>query len=189
MGETRISSRSDDRLLAIGLGACVGVCLYDATARVAAMVHIVLPQTPAALPSTSKQAAAHLPGKCADTAISNLIGEIEKAGAQIGRIRAAIVGGAQIFTPAPTSVQASPSAFTSRLEIGPRNVAAVKAGLAKARIPVMAEQTGGYCGRTVTFHVTGGQVFVRPIGAEERLLINLAERRADIPGKEGALHG
>lgn len=191
MGETQISMRSGDRLLAIGLGACVGVCLFDPTVGVAAMVHIVLPRTPSLPPAVpGRRAMVHLPGKCADTAIPNLLEQVQKAGAQLGRVKAAIVGGAQIFTPNPNS--AGGSAMSARLEIGPRNVEAVKKGLAQARIPIVAEMTGGYCGRTVTFHVTQGQVCVRPIGAEERVLVTLSERQGPIGesfGKEGILRG
>jgi chemotaxis protein CheD len=195
MGETQISGRQGDRLLAIGLGACVGICLFDATAGVAAMVHVVLPQTPSAPPApTAKRGIIHLPGKCANTAIPNVIAEIEKAGANVARLKAAIVGGAQIFTPPaampPTGGRPGVPA-TARLEIGPRNVEAVKRGLAAVRVPIVAEMVGGFSGRTVTFHITQGQVFVRPIGAEDRLLVTLAgvQRAGDSFGKEGALRG
>jgi len=192
MGETQISGRQGDRLLAIGLGACVGVCLFDPTVGVAAMVHIVLPRTPSLPPVVpGRRAVVHLPGKCADTAIPNLLEQVQKAGAQLGRVKAAIVGGAQIFTPNPAT-SPNGSAMSARLEIGPRNVEAVKKGLAQARIPIVAELIGGYCGRTVTFHVTQGQVCVRPIGAEERVLVTLSERQGPIGesfGKEGILRG
>jgi len=191
MGETQISARPGDRLLAIGLGACVGVCLFDPTVGVAAMVHIVLPRTPSLPPaSPGRRPVVHLPGKCADTAIPNLLEQIQKAGAQLGRVKSAIVGGAQIFS--PTNNGPNGSAMSARLEIGPRNVEAVKRGLAQARIPIVAEMIGGYCGRTVTFHVTQGQVCVRPIGAEERVLVTLSERQGPIGesfGKEGILRG
>jgi len=192
MGETQISSRQGDRLLAIGLGASVGVCLFDPTAGIAAMVHIVLPKTPSLPPPMpGRRAVVQLPGKCADTAIPNILAAVEKAGASLMRVKAAIVGGAQIFSPNPASGQ-NGSAMSARLEIGPRNVEAVKRGLAQARIPIVAEMTGGYCGRTVTFHVTLGQVCVRPIGAEERVLVTLSERHtpgAETLGKEGILRG
>lgn len=155
------------------------------------MVHIVLPRTPSLPPAVpGRRAMVHLPGKCADTAIPNLLEQIQKAGAQLGRVKAAIIGGAQIFTPNPNT--ANGSAMSARLEIGPRNVEAVKKGLAQARIPIVAEMTGGYCGRTVTFHVTQGQVCVRPIGAVEKVLVTLSERQSPIGesfGKEGILRG
>lgn len=196
MGETQISGHQGDRLLAIGLGACVGICVFDATAGIAAMVHVVLPHTPAAPPATTpKRGIVHLPGKCANTAIPHLLAEMEKAGASPTRLKAAIVGGAQIFTPPPAGPRPG-TPPTARLEIGPRNVEAVKKGLAAARVPIVAEMTGGFSGRTVTFHVTQGQVFVRPIGSEDKLLVTLAERHfdggqraGDSFGKEGALRG
>jgi chemotaxis protein CheD len=188
MGETKVSSRSGDRLLAIGLGACVGLCLYDPISSVAAMVHVVLPRTPT-IPTMlpGNRPLTHLPGKCGDSAIPHVLAAMERAGAVTGRLRAAIVGGAQIFTP-PLPKTPGTTMPGLRLEIGPRNVEAIRTGLARAKIPLDAEQIGGHCGRTVTFHAGTGQVFVRPIGAEERLLVCLATRQND-QRSEKVTHG
>jgi chemotaxis protein CheD len=179
MGETKLSGRCGDRLLAIGLGACVGLCLYDPIASIAAMVHVVLPRTPT-IPTMlpGNRALTHLPGKCGDSAIPHVLAQLERAGAAPGRLRAAIVGGAQIFTP-PLPTTAAPTIPGSRLEIGPRNVDAIRLALARVRIPLVAEQIGGHFGRTVTFHVETGQVYVRPIGSEERLLVCLSDKQSD----------
>ncbi len=185
MGETRVSNRTSDHIRAIGLGACVGICLFDPIAGVGAMVHVVLPHIPVMPPTIqTKRPLPHLPGKCADTALPHVIGLLEQSGAVISRVRAAIVGGAQIFSQANSG-----SSIISRLEIGPRNVVAVKAALAKAKIPLVAENVGGHCGRTVTLEVSSGRVMVRPIGAEDRLLVSLADAYAFNRGKERVLNG
>ncbi|MGI4790004.1 MAG: chemotaxis protein CheD [Janthinobacterium lividum] len=171
MGETGVQRALDARLQACGLGACVGLCLYETLAKIAVLVHVVLPQT---FPAASGRAPlTALPGKCADTALMNALAEIKRSGGQVKTVRAALVGGAQIFTP-PNSGSADTSSL-SRLEIGQRNVLALKEELGKIGIPICAEETGGHGGRTVTLEARTGNVWVRPIGLPERLLVSLGQ--------------
>ncbi len=171
MGETGLEQAAGLRLQACGLGACVGLCLYEAKARVALLVHVVLPQTLPAAPG--RDAPTRLPGKCADTALLHALAEMARCGGQIHLVRAALVGGAQIFSP-PTA--SGTQAALSRLEIGPRNVAALKEQLARVGVPLCAEDTGGHGGRTVTLEAGTGHVWVRPVGLPERLLTTLGRR-------------
>ncbi len=172
MGETGLERAAGLRLQACGLGACVGLCLYEPRAQVALLVHVVLPQTFPAAPG--RDAAPRLPGKCADTALLHALAEVSRCGGQIRLVRAALVGGAQIFSP-PTA-SGDPAAALSRLEIGPRNVAALKEQLARVGVPLCAEDTGGHGGRTVTLEAGTGHVWVRPVGLPERLLTTLGRR-------------
>lgn len=171
MGETGLERAAGRRLQACGLGACVGLCLYEPLAQVALLIHVVLPQTLPASPG--RAAATRLPGKCADTALLHALTEIDRCGGKSHLIRAALVGGAQIFSP-PTA-GSDPTAL-SHLEIGPRNVAALREQLARVGIPVCAEDTGGHGGRTVTLEAGTGHVWVRPVGLPERLLTTLGRR-------------
>lgn len=174
MGETWVSKTGADRLIARGLGACVGICLYDAVARLAAMVHVVLPETlPLKSFGSSPQTLSVLPGKCADTAVRNAINQIVQEGARPERLRAAIAGGAQIFSHASGAVP--DSVALSRLEIGPRNIRAVRTALETENVPLVAEDIGGSYGRNLTFCVGSGEVFVRRIGSEEQLLALLGQ--------------
>lgn len=172
MGETGLERAAGSRLQAFGLGACVGLCLYDTFAHVAVLVHVVLPQT---LPAAAGRASPP-PGKCADTALAHALAELARNGGQVKTIRAALIGGAQIFAPASSAVS-NPSLSTvapSRLEIGQRNVLALKEELNRVSIPLCLEETGGHGGRTVTFEVGTGNLWVRPVGLPERLLGSLA---------------
>ena len=182
MGETRLARATDPRLQACGMGSCVGLCLYDAAARIAVLVHVVLPQLPPPSPLAARRLN-HPAGKCADTAIPFALGEIVRAGGSLGHVQAALVGGAQIFT------GAGGDAAPSRLEIGTRNVLAVKEELARQGIPIEAEDTGGRFGRTATLDPATGDVFVRPVGLGERRLICLGRRSVPAspasPAKEG----
>ena len=174
MGETGVQRALDARLQACGLGACVGLCLYETRAHIGVLVHVVLPQTfPAA---SGRSPMTSLPGKCADTALVNALTEIKRNGGEIKTVRAALVGGAQIFTPQNTS--GAEASSLSRLEIGQRNVLALKDELTRVGIPICAEETGGHGGRTVTLEVGTGNVWVRPIGLPERLLIALGHGNA-----------
>ena len=173
MGETGLERAAGLRLQACGLGACVGLCLYEPSAQVAMLIHVVLPQTLPAAPG--RAAVTPLPGKCADTALLHALAEISRCGGQIPSVRAALIGGAQIFSPPSTGGGPSPS---SRLEIGPRNVLALREQLARVGVPLCAEDTGGHGGRTVTLEAGTGHVWVRPVGRPERLLVTLGRASA-----------
>ena len=174
MGEIRVERASGTRLQACGLGACVGLCLFESFGQAAVLVHVVLPQT---LPPVVGRPAVHpMPGKCADTALQYALTELGVSGAETQRVRAALVGGAQIFTPA--AVSGTESAALSRLEIGQRNVRALKDELARFGITLDAEETGGHGGRTVTLEAGTGNVWVRPVGMPERLLVSLGQSLA-----------
>ena len=164
MGEIVLSRAGEPRLQACGLGACLGLCLYDAMARIAVLAHVVLPQTPPPSPLAARRFSPP-PGKCADTAVAHALGEIVRAGGSLAHVQAALAGGSQIFTGIGTD-----GGGLSRLEIGTRNVLAVKEELVRQGIPLGAEDTGGHFGRTVTLDPATGEVLVRPVGLGERRL-------------------
>jgi chemotaxis protein CheD len=143
MAEMAISANPGDELMALGLGSCIGLAIVDRTAGVAGLAHIVLPESP---PNGGP------PGKFADLAVPELVALLRRAGAVERRFETAIVGGARMF------------AMSGGLDIGSRNEQAVRAALAKLRIPVRAAQTGGNQGRTVRIAVGEGLVTVRAAG-------------------------
>ena len=178
MGETGATRESDTQLQAGGLGACVGLCLYEAGVRAAVLVHIVLPKTLTPSSFAGRMPHTPSPGKCADTAIPHALAEIQKLGGQISRVEAAIVGGAHIFTGGATD-----NAPISRLEIGQRNILAIKEALLREGIPLTAEETGGQGGRTVSLDAATGGVWVRPVGLTDRLLVILGRVSGPQPAK------
>lgn len=131
-------------LVTNGLGSCVGIALYDASASVGALAHILLPNVHLSVISSS-------PGKCASTAVPAMVRRMRELGAT-GEIEARLIGGASMFAPLlpPRSIS-----------IGSRNVAAAHAACAAANIPVVAEDVGGVHGRSVYFDVAEGDVVVR----------------------------
>jgi chemotaxis protein CheD len=128
-------------LVTYALGSCVGICLYDRLTGLSGLSHVLLP------------AASMCPGdrnlfKFADTAVQALIARMESLGANRVRLTAKIAGGANLFR-------------DSTLQIGERNVAAVKSQLAQFRIPIVAEDTGRDYGRTVEFHAEDGAMVIK----------------------------
>jgi chemotaxis protein CheD len=148
LGDLYLSTSED--LVAYSLGSCIGICLWDPIARVAAMAHVVLPAAPSGPIST--------PGKFGDTAVPAMLAALDRAGAQKLRLQCKIAGGAAVL---------AIGGGGSLPKIGDRNVEAVKAALAKANIRILAEQTGGNQGRTVRLEPLSGRVLVRTVRGSE----------------------
>jgi len=151
MGEHAVSSVAGDVLVSLGLGSCIGLVLLDRRAAVAGLAHVVLPALVGRDTST--------PGKFADTAAEALLAAMERLGARRTRVEAVLVGGASMFGSA-----------SAGLEVGQRNDVAVRAELARLRIPVAAAETGGSEGRTVRVALESGRVTAKPAGGEEQEL-------------------
>jgi chemotaxis protein CheD len=148
LGDLFVSKTED--LVAYSLGSCVGICLWDPSAKVAAMSHVVLPAAPAG-PVT-------LPGKFGDTAVPAMLDALMRAGAQKFRLQCKIAGGAAVL---------ALGGGGSLPKIGDRNVESVKAALAKVGLRISGEQTGGNQGRTVRLEPTSGRVLVRTVRGTE----------------------
>lgn len=149
--------KGDDILVTYALGSCVGICLYDAESKIAGLAHIMLPLSKDAA-ATSK-ATPENRRRYADTGITELIQEMNLAGASTKNLTAKIAGGAQMFT-------ASSAVFN----IGERNLEAVKKMLASYRIKIVADDTGLNYGRTVFFHADTGIMEVKSATRETKLL-------------------
>ena len=162
MAEVKVSTQSEDVFIALGLGSCIGICAYDAHARVAGMAHVVLPQS---------NNNSHPLGKFANTAIPELLRMMIEAGAAEHRIRLALTGGAQLF---------AANATVPQMDVGQRNIEAVKQELSKRTCSVVAVDIGGSAGRTV--HLFGdGRIRVKTIGQGERELATLGNSTPFVP--------
>jgi chemotaxis protein CheD len=144
---------TDDVLVTIGLGSCVAIMLYDATARVGAMAHILLPSEGLARDTSNR-------AKFPATAVPMLIEEMKNQGAW-GKPVAKIVGGASMF---------GSLLPTGGINMGERNTEATQRALRAAGIPLAAEDVGGDHGRSVYFHLSDGRVVVKSLRMGERVL-------------------
>lgn len=135
-------------LTTLGLGSCVGICIYDPVSKVTGMAHIMLPSSQAIRNNSN-------PAKFADTAVELMLGEMLKHGADKSRLICKMAGGAQMFS------------FQSKndmMKIGERNAEAVRDLMKQHRIPVKADDTGGSFGRTIEFDSKDGSLLIKTIG-------------------------
>jgi chemotaxis protein CheD len=141
-------AKTPDALTTLGLGSCIGICLYDPGTHIIGMAHIMLPSSKT-IKNNSNIA------KFADTAIVKLLDDMTKEGANQRRLVGKIAGGAQMFK------------FTSgndMMRIGERNADAVRSILSDLNIPILADDTGGTFGRTIEFYSETGTLKIKTIG-------------------------
>ena len=126
------------------LGSCVGLMLYDHRHHVGGLAHIVLPHS-------NGEGTPH--GKYADTALPELLRQIEQLNGRVKHLAAKISGGANMF------------ATKGPMSIGDQNIAAVEQLLKSAGIPILGRHCGGNQGRRVSFDVDTGRVTIEVVGA------------------------
>jgi chemotaxis protein CheD len=152
MGEIAVA-RKPDMLSCIGLGSCIGLVLYDPIRGWAGMAHIMLP-------SSRGPRGKEKPGKFADTAVVELIAELESRGSLRSFLRAKMAGGARMF-----SISSAPNG-----SIGEQNVAATREALRSAGIRLEGEETGGTKGRSIVFSPETTLLEIRCVGQESRVI-------------------
>lgn len=139
-------------LTTAGLGSCVAVALYAPDARVAALAHVLLP-------SSQMGRASERPAKFADIAVPLLVRELRRHGAT-GPLVAKIAGGARMFG----------TLLSSGVNMGERNVEAVRRALTAAHVTIAAEDVGGEHGRSVSVDVATFQVRITSLDRGDRVL-------------------
>ncbi len=140
--------RHPSALTTLGLGSCVGICLYDKKTKVIGMAHIMLPSSKLMKNNTNID-------KFADTGLIHIINDMEKLGANRKDMVAKIAGGAQMFSGLTSG---------SIMQIGKRNAESVKNLLKQLKIPIISDDTGGNFGRTIEFYSDTGKLIVKTIG-------------------------
>ena len=126
LGEIKISQDPAGVLTCLGLGSCVGVCMYDPVAKVAGMAHIVLPDSDGNPEKTG--------GKYADVGVPLLLKKMLDRGAIKSRVIVKIAGGAQI---------SRAKGLGDVFQIGERNVGAVQSVFNANSMSIKGSDTGG----------------------------------------------
>ena len=146
------TAKTPDMLCTIGLGSCIGICVFDPALKLGGMAHIMLP--------TSNGHAGKDSAKYADTCLDLMLQDILHMGASKTRLKAKIAGGAQMFAFPGTPV----------LKIGDRNAEAVEQGLRKHGIQLLVSEVGGNFGRTIYFDVNTGALRIKTIHYGEKVV-------------------
>jgi chemotaxis protein CheD len=133
-----------------GLGSCIGVALYDGTASVAGLAHVMLP--------TAENSDGN-PAKFADTGVEVLVEAMEEVGGDRQCMTAKVAGGSDMLD------------FSENgSSIGARNLETVRETLAAFSIPTEGEDVGGEHGRSLKLHATTGELVVKSASQESTTL-------------------
>jgi chemotaxis protein CheD len=138
------------KITTLGLGSCIGICLYDRVIKVGGMAHIMLPNSEIAHDTVNE-------AKFADLAVPLLVSECEKLGAIRSRLEVKIAGGAQMFTG-----YCQDTAFS----IGAKNVQAVELAFVKMGMAIQARHVGGNSGKSITLDLETGDLSIRTLHHE-----------------------
>lgn len=155
LGMLVVLAHSDEILVARGLGSCIGIAALEPARRIVAMAHVMLPG-PAPETIDVQQ-----PARYASHAIISLIRAVEQHGGRRGQIALKLAGGAQVIQLYNKD---------DHLQVGLRNIEAVRAEASRHGLPILAEDVGGKVGRTLTLYAATGETTVRLVGAQEQRL-------------------
>ena len=137
---------ADAQPVALILGSCVAVCIWDPANGIGGATHYMLPSW------DGKGVASPRYG---NVAISILLQKLLEAGADRGQLQAKVFGGGCLFD----SLRELNS--NKQLDLGSRNVEIALEMLAKARIPVVSTNVGLDRGKRIEFHTDTGEAVVK----------------------------
>jgi len=144
IADLKCSNNKDDVLITYALGSCIAVAIYDPAAKVAGLLHYMLPDS-----SLDAVKAKVSPGMFADTGIPLLFKSCYNLGADKKRIIVKVAGGASILD------------NTNYFRIGEKNIMALRQIFWRNKVFIDNEDTGKNCNRTVRLDVADGKVVVK----------------------------
>ncbi|UPV73437.1 chemotaxis protein CheD [Halorussus limi] len=147
-------------LAAYGLGACVGLAVYDPENAVGGLAHAMLPRQSEG-DGTSE-------GKYVDAAVETMLREAVSAGASYGALEGYVVGGSDLL-----DLRELPR------EVSDDNVATAREAFAELDVPVEGADVGGGRGRTVEFDTGTGRIAVLTAYDPEPILLRVGEDDED----------
>lgn len=136
----------NDELLTTVLGAGVAVCVRDADAGLAGMLHFLLPQEEGAVLGV---AGGDPRGRYGDQVMSRLLDNLLKHGARADRLEFKVFGGAQ--------------AFAETADLARRTIAFTQGWLRDRGHRAAAEDLGGPFPRKLIYHPTSGLTRVKKL--------------------------
>ena len=151
IGEFAVSNDRASVILTHALGSCIAVCIWDPAAKVAGLIHVLLPDSKINPARASEQPAAF-----ADTGVPLLFRTAYEYGVDKKRCHVRLVGGADITR---TSWAASTGDLgQAAASVGKRNLLAVRSLLWRNGVLVQKEAVGGNEPRTVSMDVSDGSL-------------------------------
>jgi chemotaxis protein CheD len=132
-----------------GLGSCVAVAVYDPDAGVGGLLHAMLPEAPAPVDT---------PAKYVDSGLEEMLGAMFRRGASPDNLAAKLAGGSSMLD------------ISVGDAVGQRNVDAAHRALDGADVQLVAAETGGNDGRSVSFSPASGEVTIDRVDSEVEVI-------------------
>ncbi len=154
MADFKHSRDRGETLVTYALGSCIALSLYDPVARVAGMLHAMLPQS-----SIDPAKAEAQPAVFVDTGVPLLFRESYKLGAQKERLVVKVAGGACTHGDPEKDI----------FQIGKRNVLMLRKLLWTNNVPLQASDVAGTESRTVFLELETGRIRIRTPHGEHEL--------------------
>jgi chemotaxis protein CheD len=155
MADVKVTDSPDDSLITYALGSCLGIVVHDPVARVAGLLHVMLPSSEIDPIKGRMQ-----PAMFVDTGVPLLFRECYRLGARKERMTVSVAGGSC----------AGKSNAEDSFQIGKRNLIALRKLLWKNGVLIHADDTGGVqLSRTMSVHVLSGVVQLRTNGVQRVL--------------------
>ncbi len=139
-----------DAILETVLGSCIAICLKDIKTGVAGMNHFLLPE-----PTRNGEFQRSQAGRYGINATELLINRMMHYGASRKTLQAKIFGGSVVLKGAE-----------EKGSIGQANVQFARWYLQNEKIPVVAENVGGFTGRKIHFDTTRWIVWVQRLDGQ-----------------------
>lgn len=150
ISDMKVSKDPKDSIITYSLGSCIGVLVWDPEARVAGLLHYMLPESKLD-PNRAKQS----PYMFGDSGIPQLFRATYELGAKKERMQVYVVGGSQLM--------ASSDVFN----IGARNYDILKRIFAKNGIEITKEDVGGSVNRTISIELATAKILLKVSGKGE----------------------
>jgi chemotaxis protein CheD len=147
VADMRVSNQQGEVLVTHALGSCIGVAIYDPTAKVGGILHFMLPDS-----TLDPGKAQEHPHMFADTGLPLLFRECYRLGAQKSRLRVKVAGGSQVL------------GNREFFQIGRRNYAALRKIFLKNNVLIDNEDVGGTKARTLFLEMASGNVWIKVLG-------------------------
>lgn len=145
-------SQAPGRLITRGLGSCLGITLYDPVKKIGGMVHPMLPDIEKARIKSN-------PSRFVNSAIRNLIEELDKRGCVRNQLVAKVFGGAHMFGFVTSD---------SILNVGQKNIEMAQMVFKEMDIKIAVQEIGGSFGRTIELFLETGKVLVKTVSWGEK---------------------
>jgi chemotaxis protein CheD len=150
MADVKVSGKPEDTLITYALGSCLGIVVHDPVARVAGLLHVMLPSS-----QIDEAKAKAQPAMFVDTGVPLLFRECYRLGAKKERMTVSVAGGS--FS--------GKSEAEDSFQIGKRNMLTLRKLLWKNGVLIHADDTGGMQqSRTMSVNVDTGIVQLRTNG-------------------------